>query len=213
MTDWLRGPRRFRVLAFAILGIAVLGLPATALAADYTGHPAIGSWFGKAIQICATGVAPSACQAGNPASVLFMTPTLTTDGLFLGSDSFALGGPPFGPHTTAHGTWIPTNSNSIAADYVFMSNPYPAVANSIAALRLSWRATVVSADTMVGFVNGYVFSPLPLTWTPLGEGQFPAFPPEANPVVTPQVFVTDPSTCRTDGCPLVFKFTIKRVVP
>jgi len=54
---------------------------------------------------------------------------------------------------------------------------------------------------------------LPLTWTPLGDGQFPAFPPEASGVVTPQRFVTDPSTCRTDGCPLVFKFTIKRVTP
>lgn len=74
-------------------------------------HPAVGSWFGKAVQLTG-GVTPGLA--------LFMTPTIGADGTFLGNDSLALGAPPFGPHTTAHGSWAQSGRDSIVADYVFM---------------------------------------------------------------------------------------------
>ena len=203
-----------KALALAVLGIAALGQPTTALAADYTGHGAIGSWYGKAIQVCATGVAPSACANGQPAVVLLMTPTLTPEGLFVADDSLDLFGAPFGPHTTAHGQWYPTSSTEFVADYAFMLLPYPTVPNAVAGFRARWLAQVVDESTLVGWVNGYATRGVPLTWQPLAFDQFPSFPPEAASIVTPKPqFVTDPATCRTEDCPLVFKFTLKRVAP
>jgi hypothetical protein len=175
-------------------------------------HPAVGSWFGKAIQLCQQGVAPSACAGGQPANALFMTPTLTADGLFLGNDSFALLPAPFGPHTTAHGSWAPISATEFSAEYVFMTPTFPPVANNVTGYRFRWFAQVINADTAVGYVNLYTLPNVPLTWTPLGPDEFPYFPPEAYPFVTPPTgIVKDPTTCWTTGCPLVFKFTIKRV--
>lgn len=177
-------------------------------------HPAVGSWFGKAMQLCVTGAVPSACSGGQPAITLFMTPTLSGDGGFLGNDHFAVSGPPFGPHTTAHGTWVPTSSTEIVADYVFMQNTFPPVENTITGLRFRWAARVVNATTMVGHVNLYFGPPLPITWTRLLDNEFPAFPSEANILVTsPSGMVRDPNLCREPGCPFVFKFTVKRVQP
>ena len=183
-------------------------------AADPSGvHPVVGSWFGKAIQVCPQGVAPSACANGLPAVVLYMTPTLTPDGLFVADDSLTLQSAPFGPHTTAHGSWSATSSTGFTAEYVFMSRPFPPEKDPhISGLRARWVGQVVSADTAVGWVNAYFLSATPSTWTPLLHDEFPAFPSEANAFVTPPGdFIEDPTLCPGDGCPLVFKFTIKRV--
>jgi hypothetical protein len=159
-------------------------------------------------------VAPSACASGQPANALFMTPTLTADGLFIGNDSFTLLAAPFGPHTTAHGTWTPTSPTEFTAEYVFMTVTFPPEDKTVSGYRFRWGAQVISADTAVGYVNLYTLSAIPLTWTPLQPNEFPVFPSEARGFVTPPVgVVKDPTTCRPeiDGCPLVFKFTIKRV--
>ena len=174
-------------------------------------HPAVGSWFGKAIQVC-TSVAPSACSGGRPAVVLFMTPTLLSDGLFVADDSLTIGAAPFGPHTTAHGQWAPTSSTDFIADYMFMLRTFPPDLDYISALRARWQGQVISADTIVGWVNAYVQPNMALSWMPLLEREYPAFPREAIGSVTPPTrFLTDPALCRTAGCPLIFKFTIKRV--
>jgi hypothetical protein len=61
-------------------------------------------------------------------------------------------------------------------------------------------------------VNAYFTPAVPVVWTPLAEPEFPAFPAEGVPLVTaPTRFIKDPSSCRTPGCPQVFKFTLKRV--
>jgi len=215
MTDRLRGPRRLWALACAVLGIAALGLPTIAVAADYSGHPAVGSWYGKAIQICPAGVAPSACSNGQPAVTLLMTPTLTGEGLFVADDSLLWVGAPFAPHTTAHGQWYPVSNTDFIADYIFMLGPYPPVPYlAVSGFRARWQAHVVDESTIVGWVNGYATPPVPLSWQPLAENEFPTFPPEAADIITPKNrFVTDPATCKTEGCPLVFKFTLKRVAP
>lgn len=175
-------------------------------------HPAIGSWFGKAIQICPDGVARSACAFGLPAASLFMTPTLTADGLFLGNDTFALQGPPFGPHTTAHGSWVATGSTTFNADYVFMVWSFPPVSDKFVAVRFQWRGQVVDADTAVGYVNAWFMPAIQLGWTPLATNEYPALSAEATTALKPRTgFITDPTTCPSDPCPLVFKFTIKRV--
>ena len=200
-----------------ISALAVLLAPARGFAQtklSTADHPAVGSWFGKAIQVCPQGVAPSACANGQPANALFMTPTLTADGLFIGNDSFTLLAAPFGPHTTAHGSWAPISSTEFSAEYVFMTVTYPPDAKTISGYRFRWFAQVISADTAVGYVNLYTLSAVPLTWTPLLPNEFPDFPDEALGFVTPPVgVVTDPTLCRPEkeGCPLVFKFTIKRV--
>ena len=49
-------------------------------------HPAVGSWFGRAVELCAP--ADETC----PKAALYMTPTLYVDGNFVGNDSFAIGG-------------------------------------------------------------------------------------------------------------------------
>src|SRR4051794_8454747 len=150
----------FRLQAFAALTALTCVLPATALSAasdDERGngktanHPAVGSYFGRAVQVCAPG-------APCPQIALFMTPTLTGDGLFIGNDSLTLGGAPFGPHTTAHGEWIPTSKTGFVADYTFMLLPTPPTPTpSISALRFRWLANVINRDTIIGFVNIYFF--------------------------------------------------------
>jgi hypothetical protein len=177
-------------------------------------HPAVGSWIGIATQVCQAGVAPSACGAGGPAISLFMTPTLTSDGDFVADDTLTLQGPPFGPHTTAHGRWIPTSSTEFIADYVFMIKSYPPVEDTINCLRARWLAQVISPNEIVGHVNAYIVPSIPVSWSKLSAEDFPAFPVEGLPVVTsPQIFYNDPSECQGQGCPLVFKFRIKRVTP
>lgn len=209
-----------RTRALTRCGIALLvAASITTLAAqsrpNFADHPLVGSWFGKAVQLCPAGVAPAACAGGNPAVVLFMTPTVAADGTFLGNDSLDLLSPPLGPHTTAHGGWIPTSRNGFRADYVLMLGTFPKqVQPTISAVRFRWAGEVISADTAVGFVNAYFQPPLPLTWSRLSPGEFPGLPREADALVTsPPQFYTDPGDCRGPACPLVFKFTIKRVRP
>jgi hypothetical protein len=176
-------------------------------------HPAVGSYFGKAMQVCAAGVAPSACAGGVPAGVLFMTPTLTSDGLFVADDSYTFQDPPFGPHATAHGSWTPTSATEFTAEYVFMTKPYPPKDGFITGVRARWVAKVIDANTLVGWVNAYFLSAVPTGWSPLAVDQFPGLPTESAPFYTaPSGFITDPGTCLTAGCPQVFKFTLKRIV-
>jgi len=175
-------------------------------------HPAVGAYFGKAIQVCAAGVAPSACAGGQQAGVLFMNPVLTGDGLLIADDSLTLLGAPYGPHACAHGSWVPTSATEFTAEYTFITSTFPPATGTISGLRARWVAQVLDANTLVGWVNAYFLSSSPVTWTPLAADQFPAFPPEAAGFVTaPNGFVKDPSTCMTAGCPQVFKFTLKRI--
>lgn len=179
------------------------------------GHAAVGSYFGKAIEVCPRGVAPAACAKGQPALALYMTPTLEADGTFLGNDSFALGSPPFGPHTTAHGHWIATSATEFEADYVFMLNAFPPQGDgAIQALRFRWEGVVQDGNTLVGYVNMYFSKPIATDWTNLLSNEFPVLPGAAQPVVAaPTAFIRDPTLCLTSDCPLVFKFTVKRVTP
>mgnify|MGYP003340168274 CR=1 FL=1 len=65
--------------------------------------------------------------------------------------NLALGGPPFGPHTTAHGKWIATSPTDIIADYVFMlptGDP-----SLIAALRFRWQGRVIRVRGVTGEWN------------------------------------------------------------
>jgi len=178
-------------------------------------HAAVGSYFGKAIQLCPKGVAPSACLKGQPAVALFMTPTLTADGTFIGNDSFTLGGPPFGPHTTAHGHWIATSPTEFTVDYVFMLNAFPPQGDgAIQALRFRWAGIVQDANTLVGWVNLYFSKPITLDWANLLLNDFPTLPSATTPVIVPPTqFIKDPTLCMTSDCPLVFKFTVKRIAP
>lgn len=178
-------------------------------------HGAVGSYFGKAMQLCPQGVSPAGCALGLPAVDLYMTPTLTSDGIFIGNDSLALGGPPFGPHTTAHGHWIAKSPTEFQADYTFMLNTFPDNGDgSLAAVRMRWDGIVADKNTLVGWVNLYFAPPIPPTWIPLLDPEFPPLAPETATVTTsPTGFVRDPNTCLTAGCPLVFKFQVKRVAP
>jgi len=177
-------------------------------------HQAVGSWFGIATQVCQAGLAPVACFNGQPPTTLFMTPTLNADGNFVGNDSLTLAGPPFGPHTVAHGRWIPTSQSEFVADYVFMMNTYPPTEGTVSGVRFRWSAQVISQDTMVGYVNAYFVWGIPVTWARLTADAFPAMPSEALPLVTsPTSFYKDPGECKGQACPLIFKFTIKRVTP
>jgi hypothetical protein len=180
-------------------------------------HPAVGSYYGQAIQICPSGVAPSACADGRPATSLLMTPTLTADGLFVADDSLTLLPAPYGNHSTAHGSWVPTSPTEFTAEYVFMTKPYPPPASGVAAagVRARWQAQAIDADTLVGWVNAYFLDPVPIRWSRLVlESDFPTLPEEARPFYTPPGdFIKDPSLCRTEECPQVFKFTLKRIRP
>lgn len=195
--------------------LLALGRGAAQTGLSTADHPAVGSYFGKAVQLCPSGVAPSACVEGRPATALLMTPTLTSDGLFVADDSFTLLGAPFGPHATAHGKWVPTSRTEFIADYVFMTRPYPPVASGVAVtgVRARWQARVLDADTLVGWVNAYFLDPVPVDWERLAtEGAYPTFPPEGQAFITAHDnFIKDPSLCRTAGCPQVFKFTLKRI--
>jgi hypothetical protein len=144
-----------------------------------------------------------------------MTPTISADGSFIGNDSMTVGPPPFGPHTTAHGAWVAPSPTTFEADYTFMLNAYPPKGDgAIQALRFKWVGQVLDQNTLIGYVNIYFSDPMLLTWNPLLPNEYPALPSAANVAITaPTTFVTDPTLCLTKGCPLVFKFTIKRVTP
>lgn len=210
-TSWVR---RFIVTVAVAAGIPLVVIGgSSADSFDQRRHPAAGSWFGRAVQLCPTGADPAVNCAGlGPAFDLYMTPTLTADGTFLGNDSMAVGDPPFGPHTTAHGSWVATGRRSFRADYVFMLPTIPPLPGTVSGIRFQWQGRVVDKDTAVGHVNIHFQPPLALGWTPLADHEFPALPPEAQGLVTaPAGFVYKPDACSTPGCPLVFKFTIKRV--
>lgn len=212
MADRMRMTRGVAIAAAIALSFQVAAGQTTP--PSTANHPAVGSWFGEAMQLCVTGAVASACAGGNPAITLYMTPTLNADGGFLGNDSLAVGTAPFGPHTTAHGTWVATSATEFTADYVFMQNTFPPVPDTVQGIRFRWAGQVVSSDTINGFVNLYFAPPLPVTWKRLLDGEFPVLPAQSNILVTsPTGFVRDPNLCRTLGCPLVFKFTIKRVRP
>ena len=219
MSDGMRHLRRFvgwsLALAAVLTGTLVMQRPARS-ASDFSGFPGIGSFFGKAIELCPVGVSPAACSSAGPALGLWMTPTLMADGGFSGDDSFAVGSAPFGPHTAAHGQWFPTSATEFTADYTFLLNTFPPIkgTTSITALRFRWSGFVADKNTLQGWVNLYFNPGMVPSWSELLGDQFPVLPPEAAGVVTPPTgFVKDPSLCRTSGCPLVFKFTVKRVAP
>lgn len=200
-----------RIIMFGCIGVLAGGAQANAQGLyNYLGPaPWVGSWLGFAEQLCATG--DSTC----PEVSLFMTPTLIADGNFYGDDSLVLGGPPFGPHTTAHGQWIATGPRSFIADYVFMLAG--TAATNITALRFRWQASMVSPTEMEGYVNIYFGPEMPLSWTNLATSQFPTLPSALQYFLTPQPnFYTDPSNCSggpANGCPYIFKFNIGRVAP
>lgn len=203
--------RAVRILAVVTAGAAIAPaqisqFPTTSILAQ---HPAIGSWFGEAVQLCATLTDPSCFQVA-----LFMTPTMTADGNFIGNDSLTLGGPPFGPHTTAHGRWIATSSTGIIADYTFML-PGTTSPPTISALRFRWEATVVSQNVMTGYVNIFFGPNIPVTWQNIKPSQSPTLPSQAiaSALTSPTLFYTDPAMCPggPPACPLIFKFTIQRV--
>ena len=86
--------------------------------------------------------------------------------------------------------------------------------STVNALLFRLQGDVIDPNTIVGHVNIYFFAPIPVQWQSLGALEFPTFPAEATGIVTsPSGVVTDPSTCTVPGCPLVFKFTVKRVAP
>lgn len=175
-------------------------------------HPAIGAWFGRAVQACPAGVAPSACYQGRAAGTLYMTPTLHEDGTFLGADTFELLAPPAGPHTAAMGEWSATSPTGFAAEYTFIQNTFPTPkAASMQPVRFRWQGQVIDQNTATGTVNISIVRPLPLRWERLWPGEFPQLPEEmADMLAPPHAFVTDPSTCTTADCPAVYKFTLKR---
>ena len=172
-------------------------------------HPAVGSWYGKAVQLCPEPV--SACAK----AALTMTPTITVDGHFIGNDTFAIAGAPFGPHTTAHGIWTAVSPTKITADYVFMDIAFPqGTFPSTGAARFRWQAEVVDDNTMVGYVNFWPCPPVPTMWESLpGANDYPTLPQELKDAVAcPKVFITDPKQCTFNAdCPLIFKFRILRV--
>lgn len=206
---------RLRTLIALPLGILVVLASihiGTAQTPSTATHKAVGSWFGRAVQVCIQGVGPSVCDGtGIPlrSRALLMTPTLTPDGIFLGNDTLSFDS----PHLTAHGSWNATSETGFEADYAFAASRIPGFPdNTVSAIRFRWQGEVLDDRTLVGFVNAYFTPAIPIWWQRLGSDEFPGFPSEAIPIVTtPSGFVTDPATCRTPGCPLVFKFTIKKV--
>jgi hypothetical protein len=179
------------------------------------GHKAVGSWFGKAVQVCDPGVSASVCVAtGRPAEVLLMTPTLTSDGLFIADDSLTLQL----NHLTAHGQWRATSPTEFIADYMFVLPTIPGTpAGSLAGLRARWQGRVFDDNTLVGHVNAIFTAGIPMVWSRLADNEFPAIAPQMEPMLTaPTSFTLVNQRCGTPGlpgCPLVFKFTIKRITP
>lgn len=173
-------------------------------------HPAVGAWFGMAMEDCIGDPATNCAGLGIPALTFFMTESFFADGNFLGNDSWAVGGPPFGPHTTAHGRWVQTSPDGLVADAVFLL-PAP-ISSAISGVHIKYSATVISPMEMVGYVNLYItFPPLPLAWQQLGPGEFPTLSNTAKDLaVAPEGIFTAQSQCTAQGCPLVFRFTAQR---
>ncbi len=182
-------------------------------------HPALGSWFGRAVPIgpCTPGT------AGCPLPPeLFMVLNISDDGNFIGNDSLAFGA----LHTTAHGQWLPVTRSQITANYVVLAgssafaNPKPQADGTLAvttpflgAFRMRWLANSVDTNNMEGFVNVWFFpfnDPAkgianinPTTWVPIPD-----------PLTDLGPFITDQnlSVCNpAQGCLGVFKFKIRRV--
>ena len=176
-------------------------------------HPTVGSWVGKAVQVCPEPPAP--CARG----AIMMTPTVNGDGTFTANDTLELIPPPFGTHTTAHGFWEPTGPRTMVADYVFI-NPTTLFTTfpSTTITRLRWSSETIDDDnTMVGYVNVYNSPLIPTVWESLGPDQFPTIPKEGYDLVKiPNRDVLKSSKeCPAfppSACPLIFKFKILRLL-
>jgi hypothetical protein len=198
------------ILAIAAAGVGVAPaqfslFPSPSL---FVQHPAIGSWMGEAVQLCATLTDPSCYQV-----TLLMTPTISSDGGFVAGDTLELGGPPFGPHTTAHGHWIPTSSTDIIADYVFML-PGTTTPLAVNALRFRWVASAINYNTITGYVNAFFGPAIPIPWQNIKPSAAPTLPTQiVAPLTAPVLFYTDPAQCPggPPACPLIFKFQIQRI--
>ncbi len=178
-------------------------------------HPIVGAWIGSGAQVCPSGVAPSACWNGTAAGALMVMPTFTSDGHFFADDTLTLAGPPFGPHSAEHGNWTATSGTDFTAVDVFIANPFPPSQGHTALFLARWTGTVNNDGTVTGWFDGYPQPPVPVSWTQLVGNEFPAFPAEAGGVVDggpASSFVKDPTLCVTPNCPIVFKFTLKRLV-
>ncbi len=82
-----------RIFMFGLVAAACSGVSQAQGLFNFAGaNPWVGSWFGMARELCATG------EATCPQASLFMTPSICADGNIVGNDNF-------GPHTTAHGQW------------------------------------------------------------------------------------------------------------
>jgi hypothetical protein len=174
--------------------------------------PLVGTWFGKAVQVCGEPI--SACSKG----AIMMTPTVHADGMFTANDTLEFVPVPFGTHATAHGAWESTGPKSMIADYMFLN---PTVAATIfpssTATRLRWSSEVTDdGNTMVGYVNAYSKPVVPTVWESLDKDQFPTVPKEGIDiaVIPDKTVYKHPSECTLyppSSCPLVFKFRILRV--
>jgi hypothetical protein len=207
--------RRFLITAALTAGFTLLQAAddAKVRTAGQATHPTVGSWVGKAVQICPEPL--SSCAKG----AIMMTPTVNGDGTFTANDTLELIPPPFGTHTTAHGFWEPTGPKTMVADYVFV-NPTLAWTTfpTTTITRLRWGSETIEDDnTMVGYVNVYTAALIPTVWESLGPNQFPTVPKEGYDVVKipAKDIVKDPKDCTTvpqSACPLVFKFKILRLL-
>ena len=190
--------------------------PPAAFAQDYTymfsrWHPALGSWFGRAVPIgpCTPGTA--GCQLPPE---LFMVLNIADDGNFIGNDSLTFGA----LHTTAHGRWAPTSRTQITANYVVLAGgPSSASGSAVTtpffgAYRMRWLANSVDSDDMTGFVNVWFF-PF-VTSSGVANIDSTTWVPKPDPLADLGTFITDKNLSQCDptkGCVGVFTFKIRRV--
>ncbi len=178
-------------------------------------HPALGSWFGRAVPI-------GPCTPGSAGCLLppdlFMVLNIADDGSFIGNDSLTFGA----LHTTAHGQWIPLSRTQISANYVVLAGSssfaaskasadgtLPVTTPFLGAFRMRWLADSIDLTHMEGFVNVYFFP-----FNVAGSVDQTTWVPTPDPLMNLGPFITDKNLSQCDptkGCLGVFKFKIRRV--
>lgn len=177
--------------------IAVLALAPSLQAQDY--RDAIGSWFGRAVPVPGQTVCPAGAPGCPVPKEIVMVFTVHADGTFIGIDSNIFAG---GSHSTAHGQWAQSGSNSIHAAFTLLQSSPTGV--FIGGFKNLFDARVTGKDEMEGGINAFLYNYTDATGASIVDSD--GFP-TPSPLGAPTSCVTTP------GCTYLgaFSFKVRRM--
>ena len=130
---------------FFCIGLLFTASAALGQTPDYSGSPAAGTWYGRALPDDPDNA---------PFAEVVMSPTFLPDGTLIANDAIEW----LSPHGTAHGTWAPTPTGAEGLFIWFNLSP-DAPFTGTTKIRITGTIDPDQPDLMRGTVSGVVFPP------------------------------------------------------